>query len=83
MCNAHFWLSRLIHSSVSGLTPECWLLLAVSLNAFHAAMPQGCMYCGGLGHRITNCPKLESQNKLQERAKKDYFGAKGGMGAES
>ncbi len=41
------------------------------------------MYCGGLGHRITNCPKLESQNKLQERAKKDYFGAKGGFGAES
>lgn len=44
---------------------------------------KGCMYCGGLGHRITNCPKLESQNKQQERSKKDYFGAAGGMGAES
>lgn len=21
---------------------------------------QGCSYCSGLGHRITNCPKLES-----------------------
>jgi len=55
-----------------------------ALEALEAASgKRGCMYCGGLGHRITNCPKLESQNKLQERAKKDYFGAKGGMGAES
>ncbi|VEL31742.1 unnamed protein product [Protopolystoma xenopodis] len=24
----------------------------------------GCAYCGGLGHRITHCPKLEAmQNK--------------------
>lgn len=22
---------------------------------------QGCTYCGGLGHRITNCPKLDAQ----------------------
>lgn len=23
-------------------------------------MDKGCSYCSGLGHRITNCPKLES-----------------------
>src|SRR6185369_17408886 len=23
----------------------------------------GCTYCGGLGHRITDCPKLEQQQK--------------------
>ncbi len=43
---------------------------------------QGCMYCGGLGHRITNCPKLESNNKAQERGQKDYFGS-GGFGGET
>lgn len=42
---------------------------------------QGCLYCGGLGHRIGNCPKLQSNNKAQERGKKDYFGA-GGFGGE-
>lgn len=27
---------------------------------------KGCAYCSGLGHRITNCPKLESvQTKVR------------------
>ena len=24
-----------------------------------------CTFCGGLGHRITNCPKLELQKRQQ------------------
>ena len=44
-------------------------------------MLQGCLYCGGLGHRIGNCPKLQSNNLAQERGKKDYFGS-GGFGGE-
>ena len=27
----------------------------------------GCAFCGGLGHRIGNCPKLESQRNKQLR----------------
>ncbi|CAF1159347.1 unnamed protein product [Didymodactylos carnosus] len=38
----------------------------------------GCSYCNGLGHRITNCPKLESQqNKQANNLKKNDFLAKG------
>ena len=35
----------------------------------------GCSYCGGLGHRITACPKLESvQNKKAGAVgKRDYM----------
>merc|ERR1719154_653718 len=35
----------------------------------------GCSYCGGLGHRITACPKLEAvQNKkAREVGKRDYL----------
>merc|ERR1719266_467695 len=35
----------------------------------------GCTYCGGLGHRITACPKLESVNnkKAGEVGKRDYL----------
>ncbi|XP_002517695.2 LOW QUALITY PROTEIN: DEAD-box ATP-dependent RNA helicase 35 [Ricinus communis] len=42
---------------------------------------EGCTYCGGLGHRISNCPKLEHQ-RLQQLAtvKKDYFGYGGYKG---
>ena len=28
----------------------------------------GCGYCGGLGHRIVNCPKLEAQQHKQASA---------------
>ena len=40
----------------------------------------GCSYCGGLGHRITNCPKLEAVNhkKNADIGRKDYL-ARGGM----
>lgn len=43
---------------------------------------KGCAYCGGLGHRIGECPKLEHQ-KSQAIAgtKRDYFGS-GGYGGE-
>lgn len=38
----------------------------------------GCTYCGGLGHRITNCPKLESQqSKTASSLGRTEFLAKG------
>jgi ATP-dependent RNA helicase DDX41 len=42
---------------------------------------RGCAFCGGLGHRVTDCPKLANQSKEEMRGKKDYFGA-GGFGGE-
>ncbi|XP_021755753.1 DEAD-box ATP-dependent RNA helicase 35-like [Chenopodium quinoa] len=42
---------------------------------------QGCSYCGGLGHRIQNCPKLEHQKTQQlVNSRKDYFGGGGYRG---
>ena len=37
----------------------------------------GCSYCGGLGHRIINCPKLEQIQNKQTNAvgKKDFLAA--------
>jgi ATP-dependent RNA helicase DDX41 len=35
----------------------------------------GCTYCGGLGHRITNCPKLEKVQGKKNASKKDYLAA--------
>jgi ATP-dependent RNA helicase DDX41 len=35
---------------------------------------KGCAFCGGLGHRITECPKLDSQkNKQNAINSKDYL----------
>lgn len=33
-----------------------------------------CVFCGGLGHRITQCPKLEAQNRLYLQKQKDSYG---------
>ena len=35
----------------------------------------GCSYCGGLGHRITDCPKLEAVRTKQASniGRKDYL----------
>lgn len=42
---------------------------------------KGCAYCGGLGHRIGDCPKLKGEAKESSKQKKDYFGS-GGFGGE-
>merc|ERR1712178_126358 len=34
---------------------------------------KGCAYCGGLGHRIANCPKLENTRQKTTSATKDYL----------
>lgn len=33
----------------------------------------GCGYCGGLGHRITDCPKLDTQRKQLAGPRKDLL----------
>jgi ATP-dependent RNA helicase DDX41 len=42
---------------------------------------KGCAYCGGLGHRIANCPKLENTRQKTSSAGKDYMvqGSRYGM----
>jgi len=40
---------------------------------------KGCAVCGGLGHRATNCPKLESQSRNAKKDRDDKgFGGGGG-----
>ncbi|KAI3806910.1 hypothetical protein L1987_22828 [Smallanthus sonchifolius] len=42
---------------------------------------KGCAYCGGLGHRIRDCPKLEHQKSQQiANSRRDYFGSGGYRG---
>lgn len=42
---------------------------------------KGCAYCGGLGHRIRDCPKLEHQKSMAiANNRKDYFGSGGYRG---
>ena len=44
--------------------------------------PEGCTFCGGLGHRISDCPKLEANRRKQDvnMGKKDFMAA--GPGAD-
>ncbi|KAJ0231044.1 DEAD/DEAH box helicase domain-containing protein [Hirschfeldia incana] len=47
----------------------------------NASGVKGCAYCGGLGHRIRECPKLEHQKSVAiSNSRKDYFGSGGYRG---
>ncbi|KAI7997233.1 DEAD-box ATP-dependent RNA helicase 35 [Camellia lanceoleosa] len=42
----------------------------------NASEVKGCAYCGGLGHRIHDCPKLEHQkSQAIASSRRDYFGS--------
>ena len=47
------------------------------LEAFEAGISDevGCSFCGGLGHRITACPRLEALQNKQAAGigRKDYL----------
>ncbi|KAJ4718517.1 DEAD-box ATP-dependent RNA helicase [Melia azedarach] len=47
----------------------------------NASGVKGCAYCGGLGHRIRDCPKLEHQKSMAiASSRRDYFGSGGYRG---
>ncbi|XP_064103592.1 probable ATP-dependent RNA helicase DDX41 [Macrobrachium nipponense] len=50
--------------------------LLMSLEASNVD-ERGCSYCGGLGHRITACPRLEAMQNKQAAGigRKDYLAA--------
>lgn len=41
----------------------------------------GCSFCGGLGHRINDCPKLEQQRRQQMNSMMGA-GSRGGRGGD-
>jgi ATP-dependent RNA helicase DDX41 len=43
---------------------------------------QGCAFCGGLGHRITACPKLDKDARRIGAGKKDALVQNGGYGGD-
>lgn len=51
------------------------LILIKRFNYYYFSDDRGCSYCGGLGHRITDCPKLEAlQNKQASNiGRRDYL----------
>lgn len=44
----------------------------------NVAGEKGCAFCGGLGHRITNCPKLDKDARKIGAEKKDFVTRRGG-----
>uniref|UniRef100_K3X7H8 RNA helicase n=1 Tax=Globisporangium ultimum (strain ATCC 200006 / CBS 805.95 / DAOM BR144) TaxID=431595 RepID=K3X7H8_GLOUD len=42
----------------------------------NATGTKGCAFCGGLGHRITDCPKVDAQSRKIGAGRRDYLGGK-------
>ena len=59
----------------TNLSIVCSELKLIDVNCCNVADERGCSYCGGLGHRITDCPKLEAiQNKQASNiGRRDYL----------
>lgn len=64
MCKTKPYLSIFYSEIDNTLFPFCYV-----------SDERGCSYCGGLGHRITECPKLEAiQNKQASNiGRRDYL----------
>lgn len=43
---------------------------------------KGCAFCGGLGHRITNCPKIDKNASQISGAQRDVLADTGGYGGD-
>ncbi|CAM9711097.1 unnamed protein product [Ectocarpus sp. 4 AP-2014] len=43
---------------------------------------KGCAFCGGLGHRITNCPKIDKTASQKAGAQRDVLADTGGYGGD-
>jgi len=52
----------------------------VPLNEGEEEEKKGCAFCGGLGHRMTNCPKLENQSRQARKERSEKMG--GGAGGD-
>lgn len=67
------WLLGPAELKIQGLKlgPETLL----TLLSPHPPGERGCAFCGGLGHRITDCPKLEAMQTKQVSniGRKDYL----------
>ena len=68
-------LKHLLIEANQKLPPFLAALQSESEKYLDLGDERGCAYCGGLGHRITNCPKLEAvQNKQASSVgRKDYL----------
>ena len=79
-------LKHLLREAKQRIPPVLLLMddpLEAMQDAAAASGAKGCAFCGGLGHRITDCPKLATfkQQQVATATRKDYLGS-GGHGAE-
>uniref|UniRef100_A0A1B6DQA1 RNA helicase n=2 Tax=Clastoptera arizonana TaxID=38151 RepID=A0A1B6DQA1_9HEMI len=68
-------LKHLLMEAKQKLPPYLEELQSENEKYLHLGDERGCSYCGGLGHRITDCPKLEAiQNKQASNiGRRDYL----------
>ncbi|XP_058792911.1 ATP-dependent RNA helicase abstrakt [Phymastichus coffea] len=68
-------LKHLLREAKQKIPPFLQELCSENEKYLNVGDEQGCSYCGGLGHRITECPKLEAiQNKQASNiGRRDYL----------
>jgi ATP-dependent RNA helicase DDX41 len=65
-------LKHLLKEASQKIPPVLLTLDDVSENQTNVDGINGCGYCGGLGHRVLNCPKLQTANKAKVNTSYGY-----------
>jgi ATP-dependent RNA helicase DDX41 len=56
----------------------------LEISEKNATGSKGCAFCGGLGHRITDCPKLDANARKINAGRRDFLsGQSGGYGGDA
>lgn len=69
---------KIIFEDIESLWVRYPVYMGQTIDQFYILVfldERGCAYCGGLGHRITDCPKLEAK-QIKETGnigRKDYL----------
>uniref|UniRef100_T1IMH1 RNA helicase n=1 Tax=Strigamia maritima TaxID=126957 RepID=T1IMH1_STRMM len=68
-------LKHLLFEAKQKVPPFLAAIQSENENCLFVGDERGCSYCGGLGHRITECPKLDAVQSKQAQTigRKDYL----------
>lgn len=75
-------LKKLLEEAKQRVPPVLQALRSRDEDVIEVGGLKGCSFCGGLGHRITDCPKLEKDARKLNASKRDSLAKFGGGSSE-
>ncbi|KAJ1461574.1 P-loop containing nucleoside triphosphate hydrolase protein [Pelagophyceae sp. CCMP2097] len=75
-------LKHLLVEAKQRVPPVLQVLDEPDNNIINSDGTRGCSFCGGLGHRITDCPKRDKDARRMNSNRRDMISGTGGVGGD-